>query len=32
MARPKRAVFGIDLGEMQNWSSLVEDLRCGWVR
>jgi hypothetical protein len=31
-ARANRAVFLSGLGEMRNWSSLVEDLRCGWVR
>jgi hypothetical protein len=30
--RANRAVFLSGLGEMRNWSSLVEDLRCGWVR
>jgi hypothetical protein len=31
-ARANCAVFLSGLGEMRNWSSLVEDLRCGWVR
>jgi hypothetical protein len=31
-ARENHAVFLSGLGEMRNWRSLVEDLRCGWVR
>ena len=31
-AGANRAVFLSGLGEMRNWSSLVEDLRYGWVR
>jgi hypothetical protein len=30
--RSQGAVFLVDLGEIPNWSSLVEDLRYGWVR
>jgi hypothetical protein len=30
--RLNRAEFWNDLGRTQNWSSLVEELRCRWVR